>query len=180
MEKDLKQQDAGLHNNLLEHWQDRELVYIPPLETKGWTEHVLSRDIWNTKEVLEEKAELSDEPRTEQDTEERTVLLQVHEEKEHAYIVRIGTNERIDIEYVPFVIGKGSGTDYQLKGNEAISREHIRITQAGNEYQMEDLDSLNHTYIEQQEIHDTVMMHNGQSFKLADEEFCFYVEKTEV
>ena len=91
----------------------------------------------------------------------------------------MSTNERINIEEDNFVIGKSANADYRIHGNDAISRAHIRINTEEECFTLEDLDSLNKTYIDGEEIHEPVRMEDGQMFQMADEEFCFYIEEEE-
>lgn len=117
------------------------------------------------------------------DDEDMTVILpapepdEPEEPEEVAYLVRSNTNERIDINADHFVIGKSSTTDYQIQGNNAISRVHISIIKTETGYEMEDLDSSNHTYIDGQEITEPVLLEEGQVFKMADEEFSFHIDR---
>lgn len=216
-----------MQKNRLEGWQDINQVYIPPLETSGWTADVLKRDIWerNWREenekgmeeelpaasepvapefaeqkeppeeqkilqpdpvlesVLEQEEEhtvlLTAKPAVQQAEEDCTVLLASQEVEEKVYLVRINTNERIDLNGESFTIGKSAKADYQIQGNDAISRKHIQITKNDDGYWLEDLQSLNHTYIEDREIEDPVKLENGQNFKIADEELSFHIEKLE-
>lgn len=180
-----------MYKNPLEGWQELDQVYIPPRTTEGFTANVLHRDIW----VRQPKKEsLAEEPVVLQDlNEDQTVLLQeeppgeeedktvllVAEEPEAAeknpYIIRMVTNERIDVNSQCFVIGKSQDADYQINGNEAISRRHVQITKTDGTYYAEDLGSSNHTYIEDKAIEEPTELKHEQVFKIADEEFCFYL-----
>lgn len=116
------------------------------------------------------------------DEEECTVLLAPEEKEKSAHMVRFNTNEYIDIprDADAFTIGKTAKADYQIQGNEAISRKHVQITKKEDGYWLEDLDSLNHTSIEEKEIHEPVRLEDGQIIKLADEEFLFILNTEEV
>ena len=139
----------------------KEPVSEQTLEEQGEDQTTL---LLNSQEVSDEKTSL---------------LIEESEANPKAYMIRISTNERINIERDGFVIGKSSKADYRIHGNDAISREHIRINMDGCRFLLEDLDSLNKTYVNGEEIHAPVEMENGQIFKMADEEFCFYIEKEE-
>ncbi len=173
-----------MQKNVLEYWVDIGQVYIPPIERYGFTENILSRDIWKKESSgLEEKEKAPVEETEEelttllQEQEDQTMLLTGSEHKEHAYFVRTNTNERIDFKEVPFIIGKSPKADYQIQGNQAISRFHIRISKTQDGYQMEDLDSSNHTYVQEQQVTEPVVLQENQAIKLADEEFIFHIER---
>lgn len=160
--------------DILEKWQDLSTAYIPPIEKRGFSEHVLKREIWERPQDFgEEETSLLLEPEPEQQAEPEP------EPEPKAYIIRMSTNERINIENDGFVIGKSAYADYRIHGNDAISRAHIRVNREGGRFELEDLDSLNKTYVNGEEIHAPVEMEDGQMFKMADEEFCFYIEKEE-
>lgn len=230
-----------MNNNLLEKWQDLATVHIPPLESKGFTENVLHRDIWDQPKKTEEPQKLPQEPVFKMDPdlnakaqdvspeselipkpeaavdmteeiltqnepglqecsalEDETTLLTLPEEidedqtvllcaeeprdipepepEERAYIIRANTNERIDVDQDPFILGKSEKADYQIHGNNAISRKHIEISKTEDGYQLEDLNSSNHTYIDGKKVTKREPLKDGQTFQLADEEFCFFIE----
>ncbi len=190
-----------MQRNILEMWQKIDAVYIPPLDIEGFAENVLKRDIWSKPSQTKHRPHvsraseyksgedkttlLSNEDETTlilneegfPDGEDLTVILPIPEPEEHAYLVRSNTNERIDLSMERFIIGKSSKVDYQIQGNNAISRAHISITKTDVGYEMEDLDSSNHTYIDDQEITEPVLLEEGQVFKMADEEFSFHIER---
>ena len=183
-----------MEKDLLKGWKDISQVYIPPLETHGFTENVLQRSIWDIQQPLEEEQqeEVLQEQENSSETEDATVLLTEEEEElqeddvtrilpltepqEKAYLIRKDTNERIDLTADYFVVGKGKQADYQIQGNDAISRKHIAITKTEDGYQLEDLGSSNHTYINDRQLEAPVPLMKNQSFKMANEEFTFYIE----
>lgn len=196
-----------MNNNLLEKWQDLATVHIPPLESRGFTENVLHRDIWDkslipkpeaaldmTEEILTQnepglqECSASEDETTlltlpEEIDEDQTVLLCAEERdipepepEKRAYIIRANTNERIDVDQDPFILGKSEKADYQIHGNNAISRKHIEISKTEDGYQLEDLNSSNHTYIDGKKVTKREPLEDGQTFQLADEEFSFFIE----
>lgn len=256
-----------INNNLLEKWQDLAAVYIPPLESTGFTENVLHREIWEQPKKAEEPQKLSQEPvlkeeppkRSEQPVlkldsdlnaadiepdsqekvketdldetvrelspepasipkpqaaldmteeikepqfqefsasedettlltlpeeldEDQTVLLcaeepeNIPEPEERAYIIRTNTNERIDVNKEPFILGKSEKADYQIHGNNTISRKHVEISKTEDGYALKDLNSSNHTYLDGKKVTKPEPLEDGQTFKLSDEEFCFFIE----
>ena len=72
-------------------------------------------------------------------------------------------------------MGKGETVDYKIEGNNAISREHVVIIREGREFYVEDLGSLNHTYLRGTEIIEKTPVLNGDTLKIADEEFLFVI-----
>lgn len=138
-----------------ERWSQLENVKIPPINRDGYEENVLRRDIWETSSALKP------------------------DKKAEAYLIRCATNEKISLLKDNFVIGKGTEADYKIEGNAAISRKHICVRKTGDDYLLEDLNSSNHTYVDEVMVNDTVKIHSGQLVKLADEAFAFFIEKVE-
>ncbi len=73
--------------------------------------------------------------------------------------------ENIDVLYVPFIIGKQENLVDYLLADEAVSRIHMRIDQAGDVYYITDLNSTNGTTV------DNIPLLNNQrtELKLGDE-----------
>ena len=145
-----------------ERWEDIENVTLPEIKDPGFESNVLSRKIWGsegtTKEVAGKNEETSEEP---------------VKAPEEVYLLRVRTNERIDIKKDRFVVGKGDSADYKIQGNPAISREHAVFTREGNRFYVEDMGSLNHTFVENEKISEKTKIDSGYWIKIADEEFVF-------
>ena len=93
-----------------------------------------------------------------------------------AWLVQKSNGRHIQINKNSFVLGKSSdGTDFQVKGNDTISRTHCKILRRGSEFFVEDLGSLNGTFIdgEQAVEGDQVQIHDGQELMMSDERFVF-------
>lgn len=124
---------------------------------------------------MEEEMELLFEP---EDMEE-TVLLEENEEmNQYPMLFRVLTEERICINKPVFRLGKEkSYVDYFVTNNIAVSRSHADIITRGNRYYIKDLNSKNHTYINEEELQVGVEneIHNGDRLKLGNEEFIFYI-----
>ncbi len=93
-------------------------------------------------------------------------------------LFRILTEETISINKPVFRLGKErSYVDYFVTNNIAVSRSHADIITRGNKYFVKDLNSKNHTYINNQElpIHMEVEIHDGDRLKLGNEEFIFNI-----
>ena len=93
-------------------------------------------------------------------------------------LFRILTEETIIINKPVFRIGKErSYVDYFVTNNIMVSRGHADIITRGSRYFVKDLNSKNHTYINNHElpILAEIEIHDGDRLKLANEEFIFNV-----
>lgn len=93
-------------------------------------------------------------------------------------LFRVLTEETISINKPVFRIGKErSYVDYFVTNNIAVSRSHADIITRGSKYFVKDLNSKNHTYINNHElpIYMEVEIHDGDRLKLGNEEFIFSV-----
>lgn len=93
-------------------------------------------------------------------------------------IVRVLTDEQISINKPVFRIGKErSYVDYSVVNNIAVSRSHIDIITRGERYFVIDLNSKNHTYINEEiiPVQCEVEIHDGDNLRLANEEFIFHI-----
>lgn len=87
------------------------------------------------------------------------------------------TAERISINKAVFRLGKErSYVDYFVNNNNAVSRSHADIIIRGNNYYVKDLNSKNHTYVNNQQIpvQSEIQIFDGDKIKLGNEEFVFY------
>lgn len=94
------------------------------------------------------------------------------------YVFWKRTNKKIKITKNEFKMGKEkSYVDFCVSGNPAVSRSHADIVTKNGEYFLRDNNSLNHTYIEDRQLigGEEVRLLNGAKFKLADEEFEFWL-----
>lgn len=130
-------------------------------------------------EMQEERTTLlTDSP--DLDEEQTTLLSDIlgnAEKEKMGCLIRLSTDEEIDLKQESFIIGKGVKADYQVQGNSAISRMHVKITKTEGRYKAEDLGSLNHTFIEEKEITEPTVLEEGMVLKLADEEFLFCIKE---
>lgn len=95
-------------------------------------------------------------------------------------LFRVLTEETISINKPVFRIGKErSYVDYFVTNNIAVSRSHADIITRGSKYFVKDLNSKNHTYINNHElpIYTEVEIHDGDRLKLGNEEFIFNIQK---
>lgn len=112
---------------------------------------------------------------------EETGLLSENEilkqEKHFPSLDRVLTGEKIPINKAVFRLGKEkSYVDYFVNNNNAVSRSHADIIVRDKSYYIKDLNSKNHTYINNRQIPIQVEMQifDGDTIKLGNEEFVFY------
>lgn len=70
-----------------------------------------------------------------------------------------------------FILGKSRKADYSIGGNPAISRIHAHIYRIGCDYYIEDRNSLNHTFVDEEMITGPYKLRNGLVIRLANEDF---------
>lgn len=110
-----------------------------------------------------------------------TALLfenQAQENIKYPILFRVLTDEKISINKPVFRLGKEkSYVDYFVTNNVAVSRSHADIITRGNQYYVKDLNSKNHTYINDQQIpvQFETEIHDGDKLKLGNEEFIFNI-----
>ena len=86
-----------------------------------------------------------------------------------------GIAEKLNILYIDTGAMYRAAGYYFVTNNIAVSRSHADIITRGTLYFVMDLNSKNHTYINNQEIpiHCEVEIHDGDRLKLGNEEFVF-------
>lgn len=97
-----------------------------------------------------------------------------------ARITRIRTNETVTITSGQFKIGRErSYVDFYVGDNSTIGRIHAQIDVNNGKYYLTDINSLNHTYVEngalQLQPGQPYELHSGIRFRLSDEEFLFTI-----
>lgn len=163
-------------------WVPVSKVDIPQVENTGFKENIIIRTPV-APEIIEEKPKTSFEMLDEMNfdsADDETVILKTGDDEptmvlknSYAYVKRLKTNELIMIDQEEFILGKGTKADYIISGNSAISRNHALIYQKNDEYYLKDLNSSNHTYINDQLVQSDVKLQDGMEFKMADEMFKF-------
>ena len=94
-----------------------------------------------------------------------------------AYIQTVD-GHRTKVEKAEFIIGKSqAGTDMMITGNSSVSRRHARIICRGGQYYIEDLNSLNGTYVNESKVEPGISkgLHTGDKIKVSDTELIFYI-----
>lgn len=110
-----------------------------------------------------------------------TALLFEHQAQKnikYPMLFRVLTDEKISINKPVFRLGKEkSYVDYFVTNNVAVSRSHADIITRGNQCYVKDLNSKNHTYINDRQIHVQfeTEIHDGDKLKLGNEEFIFNI-----
>lgn len=113
-----------------------------------------------------------------EDEEEGTALLDEDVNVHFPSLFRVLTEETISINKPVFRIGKErSYVDYFVTNNNAVSRSHADIITRGTSYFVIDLNSKNHTYINDQmlAVQCETEIRDGDRLKLGNEEFIFNV-----
>lgn len=111
-----------------------------------------------------------------QDDEEGTALLNEGPNIHYPTLFRVLTEETISINKPVFRLGKErSYVDYFVTNNNAVSRSHADVITRGNKYFISDLNSKNHTYINDQilAVQCETEIRDGDCLKLGNEEFIF-------
>lgn len=186
-----------------EGWKNLDEVWIPPIEEGGFQEDIVIRKpiapitLNETKPAeaeapqnppLKEPAavepEKTAEPYNGEDAtvlladlddyggEDATVLL-TQEVTFTAWLKRVNTGEKVQIDKAEFVIGKSRDADYVIRDNVTISRKHARIKKTEDGYYLEDMGSSNHTFIDGVMVTEPVKLISGTMFQLSKEIFEF-------
>lgn len=113
-----------------------------------------------------------------QNDEDGTALLDERQSIHYPTLFRVLTEETISINKPVFRLGKEkSYVDYFVTNNNAVSRSHADIITRGSSYFVIDLNSKNHTYINNSiiPIQSETEIRDGDRLKLGNEEFIFSV-----
>lgn len=128
---------------------------------------------WHEYEVYEKRWERPEETT---DLDEGTVILEEECKVQFPYLIRINTEEHIDINKMVFVLGKSrTDADYSINNN-AVSRKHAQIIIKNKKCVIVDLNSKNKTYVNECPIPfgKEIEIFSGDRLRLANEEFLFY------
>lgn len=108
------------------------------------------------------------------------VCGQTGQKKIRGFLCRKSLDQKIEIDRAEFCIGKSrEHTDYCIRDNSFISRQHAKIVCKGKDFYITDLHSLNHTYVNQKKLQEgqTEVLTDGTVIRLANEEFIFLTEE---
>ncbi len=103
-----------------------------------------------------------------------------NENNVRAHLIRLSTQERIEIDKPVFRIGKErSYVDCFVNNNNAVSRIHADIITDGETFYIKDNNSTNGTFVNGKEIKagNRMKIYDEDSIMLANERFTFHVEK---
>ena len=157
----------------LRGWRDEEDVKLPPLEKRGFSDKVIIRE---PVEPINKRLNETESITEEKEPEDKTILLSAPVAKTRAAVQRVKTGEIMWITGDELYLGKGDSADFRILDNQTISRIHARIVRKGPEYYLEDLNSLNHTFVGGVRLEEPKLLKSGSKFTLADEEFIFTEE----
>ncbi|KAB3530881.1 FHA domain-containing protein [Alkaliphilus serpentinus] len=101
---------------------------------------------------------------------------------DNPYLKLVNRKDRLDFHVQEFydlndstTLGRGKGNDIQID-DKYISSKHLKITLDEGEYFLEDLGSVNGTYLNSTVIEDVVKLRNGDRIGLGQIEFLFVKE----
>jgi len=196
IEKYVEKEDKSIVNTLKRHHTNhssfitnKQQHYYEHYEQKQAKEEELPTDILEETErtaLLEEEEEttrlLSEEFENETDLlreeDEGTALLTENSGVIFPTMQRVSTGEIVSINKPVFRLGKErSYVDYFVANNNAVSRSHADIITRGSKYFVVDLNSKNHTYVNEQILapHCETALFDGDRVKLGNEEFLFRI-----
>lgn len=82
----------------------------------------------------------------------------------------VGTQESVTIDKDEFRIGKnGEMSDYVIRNNTSVSRQHAVIQRSNGQFYVTDLGSTNGTFVNDKRISGTVQLQDGDNIRYADE-----------
>ena len=106
-----------------------------------------------------------------------TVFLQ---EEKQGYLVWKNQGREYPIEHESYVIGSSAqSADICLENNGAVSRKHARISRSADTYYLEDLGSMNGTYVNGEKLREGErrQLEDRMRIKLANEDFVFEMRR---
>lgn len=180
VEKFVEKEDRSVVNTIKKHhagqsgyMTDKHQHYYSHYDAEDSTEEATEL-LWDEED---EATGLLDEEATGllSGDEEDTALL-AEAEVHCPTLYRLATEETIRLDKPVFRLGKErSYVDYFVTNNSAVSRSHADIITRGSSYFVRDLNSKNHTYINDQEIsvQCETEIHDGDKLRLGNEEFIF-------
>lgn len=131
------------------------------------------------KEWEEKNRDLYVYPGEEQEMSDTAVPVQVPFELDatlvlfNPVLIKKGSNEKIELNHFPFIVGKSRDCDYQVdKDNPSLSRKHFVIQEAGSEYRIIDK-STNGTWLNKVKLLPTVevQLKSGALIEIGTDEF---------
>ncbi|MGN0351629.1 MAG: DUF6382 domain-containing protein [Roseburia sp.] len=165
-----RQFEEEMSENLLE---EREKTIFERI-----IERIKSRNIWLTKNgKKKEEVPMYFEPEEEISVSHPTVLLAQRETGVQGILLYEGGGEQEDLEIkeVPFLIGSDEARVQGVIKNETVSRIHAKITKEGEIYFLEDLNSTNGTFLNEEMLNYKVKtsLNPNSKIRFANESYRF-------
>lgn len=160
---------------------DHEEIYIPkpPKKERSLKKRLSFLERMRRPVLMDYEEEEEPEPLPEPKEEifeEATTYLNPNMDYCKGILKYVGSGEEGDIRITaaPFFIGTRVGIGGKLKST-AVSRLHAKISRAGEVYLLEDLNSMNGTFVNEKELSykSPVTLHPKDQIRFADEEFVF-------
>lgn len=159
--------------------QKNQFVVLPADETPNFNQKIMDSEVSQQTAVSQENMNqettlLNMAGLNTNEDNMATTILNTAPPQVKAYLIRTKTGEKKQINSVEFTVGKDeTRVNYFINNNEAISRCHMKIIKRGINYFVMDLGSTNHTYLNGELLPENQEqpIKNGDSIKLADEEF---------
>jgi serine phosphatase RsbU (regulator of sigma subunit)/pSer/pThr/pTyr-binding forkhead associated (FHA) protein len=91
----------------------------------------------------------------------------------------LNPGQRIKLDGQEFILGRDPKTCHIHIPNNAVSRQHAKITKVADSYFIEDLESRNGTWVNNQEIRERTQLKNNDRIKICDFLFSFNLDVTD-
>ena len=150
--------DESLISNIFETKEDID----KPQE--GLVEQVVRKV--DTYEITPETPEVKDLNLNESEVDEPEI-----DKPEKKKVLTLEGDDTIRITSFPFIIGKSKDATFTIKGDTFVSRKHCCITRIGENYYIEDMNSLNGTFVNDEEIHSPIKLKEGMDIIIADRNY---------
>ena len=113
------------------------------------------------------------------DRQERPGLIEAKIRPE-ASLECVGFGETVPLLQIPFMIGRSSqGVDLCIADNKMVGRRHAVISFRNGQYYIQDLNSLNHVFVDDVQIQPEkeIQLHDQAKIMLGNEIFIFHLRK---
>ena len=94
--------------------------------------------------------------------------------EKRAYLLSADGQKRFDLDYSENYIGRMELNHIGIEEDMLVSRRHARIITTGNQYVLEDLDSRNGTFLNEDKI-DSQILQEGDNIKIGRNNFVFRI-----
>ncbi len=165
----------SIFKNLFSKKNSKEKIDVKktPEKIKSKSMHENNHEITIEPVIIDESLDGAKKPELKE-----TVLLKNYNKNmnNNPYLIRLKTNEIININCDFFRIGKDIGyADYAIKDNDTVSRAHADIVKIENDYFIQDNNSKNHTYLNDEQLNcgEVAKLEHDSKVKLSNEEFLF-------